>query len=333
MLVSSKAESDMKIKGLELGADDYVTKPFHPKELLARARGLVKLRVLQREVEDRNEALEAAIHELKAAEVQLVRSERLAAVGEIAAGVAHEVNNPVNYALNAVRALRVGISEICEVAEDLAAMNWHEIKSSPDEFESLHTRFDEINIQETASNVAELGGIIADGLERTRRLVADLLVFASPNRSEHVTIDLARCIRSTMALLRPAITDSGTDLEIDVPDHLPPISGDPGALNQLMMNLVKNALEAMEGQHGRVRIEAEAYADRIEVRFIDDGPGLERGIQEQLFEPFFTTKSAGCGTGLGLSISRQIAESHNGGLTVDSELGNGTTFTLSLPLT
>ena len=333
MLVSSKAESEMKVKGLELGADDYVTKPFHPKELLARARGLVKLRVLQREVEERNEALEAAMRELKAAEIQLVRSERLAAVGEIAAGVAHEVNNPVNSALNAVRALRAGISEICKFAESLAVIDWDDMPNNPDQLASLYHQLDEIRIEETASNADELGGIIADGLERTHRLVTDLLIFASPDRSEHVEVDIANCIRSTAALLRSTVADAGVDFEVDLPNHLPPISGDPGALNQVILNLVKNALEAMAGQHGRVRIEAEAYKDRIEIRVVDDGPGLERDVQERLFEPFFSTKSAGRGTGLGLSISRQIAESHSGDLTVDSELGKGTTFTLSLPLT
>lgn len=333
MLVSSKAESEMKVKGLELGADDYVTKPFHPRELLARARGLVQLRVLQREAKDRNEALETAMRELKAAETQLVRSERLAAVGEIAAGVAHEVNNPVNFALNAVRALRVGVAEICEVAEGLATVDWETIQSSPDRLENLHDRLDEIGIDETASNVDELGRIIADGLERTHRLVADLLVFASPDRSERIQVDLARCIRSTTALLRPAITDSGATFEVKIPDQLPPISGDPGALNQVLLNLIKNALEATINQRGLVQIEAKAYEDRVEIRVIDDGPGLESTVQERLFEPFFTTKSAGGGTGLGLSISRQIAESYEGELSVESILGEGTTFTLTLPLT
>jgi signal transduction histidine kinase len=332
MLVSSKAESEMKIKGLELGADDYVTKPFHPKELLARARGLVRLRVLQREIEERNEALEVAIHELKAAELQLVRSERLAAVGEIAAGVAHEVNNPVNFALNAVRALRVGISEICEYAESLGAADCAGIPIGSDQSENLHRRPDKIRIEETASNVNELGGIIADGLERTHRLVTDLLDFASPVRIEHVEVDLAKCIRSTAALFRPAITTAGATLEIDMPDHLPPISGDPGALNQVILNLTRNALEAMANHPGQIQIETELHGDRIDVRVIDDGPGLEPAAQERLFEPFFTTKNAGSGTGLGLSISRQIAENHGGDLTVESKLGMGTTFTLSLPM-
>lgn len=332
MLVSSKAEGAMKAKGLELGADDYVTKPFHPKELLARARGLIRIRVLQREVDTRNQSLEVAMKDLKATEVQLIRSERLAAVGEIAAGVAHEVNNPVNFALNAVRTLRVDISEICEIARSLAAVDWDDAENRLEQLEKLHSLIEEIEIEETASNIEELGGIIADGLERTRQLVRDLLLFASPHNNRHVDVDLIECIRSTAALLRPTAADAGTEISIDVPRHLPLISGDSGALNQVISNLIKNALEASSGRHGLIRIEVEAFEDRIDVRIVDDGPGLGAEVQAKIFEPFFTTKSGGRGTGLGLSISRQIAENHNGCLTVKSQLGKGTTFTLSLPV-
>ena len=122
MLVTSKAEREMKIEGLELGADDYVTKPFHPRELLARVRSLVRLRRLQAELairnallESTNVELESTLSELKEAGVQLVQAERLAAVGELAAGVAHEVNNPVNFATNALKTLRSYVDDIRRV--------------------------------------------------------------------------------------------------------------------------------------------------------------------------------------------------------------------------
>lgn len=302
MLVSSKAESAMKVEGLEQGADDYVTKPFHPRELLARARGLVRLRLLQREIEDQNAALADALQELKAAEVQLVQSERLAAVGELAAGVAHEVNNPVNFALNAARMLR---SEIAEIQA--------------------------LGLQDPTSTLDELGTIIVDGLERTHRLVAELRDFAAPHRAGRVEIDLARGIQSTVSLLRPAFRGHGVEIELAVPEHLPPIQGDPSALNQVLLNLLKNAAEAMESGGGHVRIEADTGAERVEIRICDDGPGIPPEIQSRLFEPFFTTKDAGKGTGLGLSISRRIVDEHGGSLDVTSEPGVGTTFTLSLP--
>ncbi len=331
MLVSSKAESAMKVEGLEQGADDYVTKPFHPRELLARARGLVRLRLLQREIEDQNAALANALRELKAAEVQLVQSERLAAVGELAAGVAHEVNNPVNFALNAARMLRSEIAEIQTMMTWMLDLDWEAAARRGEGLEKIQARIEELGLHDPASTVDELGTIIIDGLERTHRLVAELRDFAAPHRAGRVEVDLARGIQSTVSLLRPAFRQHQVEIEIRVPEHLPPIQGDPSALNQVLLNLLKNALEAMESEGGHVRVEADTRADRVEIRICDDGPGIPPEIQSRLFEPFFTTKEAGKGTGLGLSISRRIADEHGGSLHVVSEPGVGTTFTLSLP--
>jgi signal transduction histidine kinase len=333
MLVSSKADGEMKVEGLELGADDYVTKPFHPRELLARARGLVKLRRLQHKVEARNKSLETALEELKSAEAILVQSERLAAVGEIAAGIAHEVNNPVNFALNAVRALRANVAEIRQVADTISAVDWDDDSKRGDQLRILHGVMDEIGIDEAASNVEELGKIIADGLERTRLLVADLQNFASPETATYSDVDLGRGIRSTAALLRPSITNDLTSLEVEIDEALPNIKGNASALNQVVLNLIKNAADALGKAGGSILVDAKAYPERIDIRVIDNGPGINEVAVRRIFEPFFTTKIAGTGTGLGLSISRQIATSHGGSLTVESEPGSGTTFTLSLPLT
>jgi len=331
MLVSSKAESAMKVEGLEQGADDYVTKPFHPRELLARARGLVRLRLLQREIEDQNVALANALQELKTAEVQLVQSERLAAVGELAAGVAHEVNNPVNFALNAARMLRSEIAEIQALASCMLELDWKAVAQREDGFEKIQGHIEELGLHDSASTVDELGTIIVDGLERTHRLVAELRDFAAPHRAGRVEVDLARGIQSTVSLLRPAFRANGVELELAVPEHLPPIQGDPSALNQVLLNLLKNAAEVMESGGGHVRVEADVRAEWVEIRICDDGPGIPPEIQARLFEPFFTTKDAGKGTGLGLSISRRIVDEHGGSLVVASEPGVGTTFTLSLP--
>jgi signal transduction histidine kinase len=331
VLVTSKAESEMKIEGLELGADDYVTKPFHPRELLVRVRGLVKVRSLQAQLAARNERLAEALEELKTTQVALVHHERLAAVGELAAGIAHEVNNPVNFALNAVRTLQSEVEELQEVLIRTAKLDWDNSEALAFQVEELQALVADLGTADLPETVRELTGIIAEGLSRTAHLVGDLRDFAAPGSGQRVRVDVGQGIRSTIALLRKFFTDRNAQVEVDLPETLPPIEGDPAALNQVFLNLLKNAAEAFSEGGGRICVEAAHAEGWLSLRFADDGPGLTGEVRERLFEPFFTTREAGEGTGLGLSISRQIVEAHAGTLEVESEPGAGATFTVRLP--
>jgi len=311
VLVTSKAEDEMKIEGLELGADDYVTKPFHPRELLARIHALVRVSMLQRALEGRNDQLETTLAELKDAQVKLVNSERLAAVGELAAGIAHEVNNPVNFALNAARAMELSV-------EELEALSTAEMTEGGE-------------AKEIAETIRELSEIVTEGLNRTSVLVADLRDFASGNQGKaRSTVGLDRGVRSTLHLLGRSAADAGITLEADVDAGVPFVEGDAGALNQVMLNLVKNAIQAV-GSGGRVTVSLHGDDEWVRFSVADDGPGIPEDVLPRLFEPFFTTKDPGEGTGLGLSISRQIARDHGGDLEVESRGGEGATFTLKLP--
>jgi signal transduction histidine kinase len=196
ILVTSKAEREMKIEGLEGGADDYVTKPFHPRELLARVRSFVRLRQLQRELESRNDSLESmnvelarAMDELKQAEVQIVQADRLAAVGELAAGVAHEVNNPVNFALNAVRALGDGVAEVSRTAQALSELDVSEPEKLARQLAQLRDRNGELVPAETSAELQELVEIISEGLTRTERLVSNLRDLAGHGRGDRTGVD------------------------------------------------------------------------------------------------------------------------------------------------
>ncbi|MCE7889419.1 MAG: ATP-binding protein [Deltaproteobacteria bacterium] len=334
MLVTSKAEREMKIQGLELGADDYVTKPFHPRELLARARALVRLRLLQEELAEQNAALDRALQHLRATEVQLIHSERLAAVGELAAGVAHEVNNPVNFALNSLRVLRETVGEVREFAGRLAAIDWCDASKLPERVGELQRLEGEIGLEEAVATLDELVAIVIEGLERTGRLVADLRDFGAPGERGQRHTDVADALGSTLAIVGSSLASKGIRLEREIAPDLPLIEGDAGALKQLFLNLLKNAAEALEETGGTVRVRAARSASGrgVEVTVSDDGPGVEPAQAERIFEPFFTTKAAGRGTGLGLSICRRIAEAHGGSLAVRSTPGAGATFTLGLPV-
>jgi signal transduction histidine kinase len=339
MLVTSKAEREMKIEGLELGADDYVTKPFHPRELLARIRSLVRLRTLQSELAVRNTLLEStnaelqnALAELREAGVRLVQSERLAAVGELAAGVAHEVNNPVNFATNALKTLRTYVDDIRRVTARFSELDWSDPAKVPAQARELEKLESELGFDELSGSLSELVDIVTEGLERTHRLVADLRDFASPGAAGTLgEVDLRRGLESTLQLVRHALRKALVELHVELPDRLPPLIGDARALNQVFLNLLKNAAEALEDRGGNVWLSAAVAEDAVEVKIRDDGPGVAPELHAKLFEPFYSTKGAGRGTGLGLSISRRIVHDHGGTLTVASAPGQGATFTLLLP--
>jgi signal transduction histidine kinase len=332
VLVTSKAEREMKIEGLELGADDYVTKPFHHRELLARIRSLVRQHRLGAELARQNVALASALEELKQAEGMLIQSERLAAVGELAAGIAHEVNNPVNFATNALRALHTSVEEVCTMVEKVGELDWSDALKLRAQLETFQAARDEFDVAAMSGTMAELIDIASDGLERTSQLVSDLRDFAAPGRGERSRVDLRRGVETTVQLSRGQFLAANARVEIAIPDDLVSVQGDPGALNQVFLNLLKNAAEAMAGRGGVLCVRAAVEPGFVHLRFEDQGPGIAPETLDKLFQPFFTTKEAGQGTGLGLSMSRQIAHAHGGDLRVESQLGVGTTFILTLPV-
>ena len=340
MIVSSKAEGEMKARGLELGADDYVTKPFHPREVLARARSLVRLREAQQAVADRNIRLESALDELRLAQGKLVQSERLAAVGELAAGIAHEVNNPVNFSLNAARAIRAMMSEIEELANGIAGLEWSDAEKVAAQGRALQDQIGAVGIEELASSVEELGRIVCDGLERTQKLVGDLRDFAVPSSKSDTRSkeDLVSGFSSTLELVAHEFSRNYIRLDVNFPKEPIWVLGDLGALNQILLNLLKNSIHAFEGvgdgeeRRQIVRLVVAENNGEATVRVMDNGSGISPEIISRIFEPFYTTREAGRGSGLGLSMSRSIAEAHGGTLTVKSQPGRGSEFTLSLPI-
>ncbi len=333
MLVSSKAEGEMKIQGLELGADDYVTKPFHPRELLARARSHASLHRARRDLATQNDALAKALEDLQSAEAQLIQSERLAAVGEIAAGIAHEVNNPVNYALNAARALSTSINDVVSIAESAAALDWNDPDELARKGTKLREEIDYAGGTEMVEAINELTEIVTNGLDRTRKLVGDLRDFAKPTQDDGaIEMDLVESIESTLQLVRAEIERAGVTIAWTPPEKLPEVVGHPTEIGQVVLNLVKNAAEAIGDTDGTVTVEASVLSDWVLLRVSDDGPGISEDVVPNIFDPFFTTKPAGEGTGLGLAVCRKIIAAQGGALEYEPTPGGGATFILTLPM-
>jgi len=339
VLVTSRADQGMKVEGLEIGADDYITKPFHPAELLARVRSIIKMSLMQAEISEKNktlistnEKLSSAIKELKDTESALVLSERLAAVGELAAGVAHEVNNPVNFAMNSLRTLEEyvrDIKDVLKVLPDLDGMPDQEARVRLREFENARRA---LEFESLISSLDELVKIVMDGLVRTNRLVGDLKEFATAKPVASSPVDLARCVSSTVSFVKLSALSVGVEIAVESHSELAQPMGNPQAINQVILNLLKNAIESVGngGGHIWVRMFSDEFTVGFEIE--DDGPGVIAANRVKIFEPFFTSRPAGNGTGLGLAICRRVVTEHMGKIELcDGEFG-GAKFRVTLPV-
>jgi len=255
----------------------------------------------------------------------------LAAVGELAAGVAHEVNNPVNFALNAVRMLKSHVEGLAQAVLRVRLSDVEDPSGSRGQAAELEGRQSELETAQLAQEVVELVQIATEGLERTQRLVGDLKDFADPQRAARTPIDLARCLRSTVQLLGHSLQRAGVSVDLQIESNLPRVRGHASALSQVFLNLLKNAGEALETRGGRIGLEARREGGSVLVEIRDDGPGVAPEVQSRLFEPFVSTKDAGRGTGLGLSICHRIVTEHGGTLELRSEPGEGAVFMIRLP--
>jgi signal transduction histidine kinase len=256
----------------------------------------------------------------------------LAAVGELAAGVAHEVNNPVNFATNALRTLHGYVEDVFTVASAINRVDWRNSNDLGSEAAKIADSMERVDLEELTGSLSELVGIVTEGLDRTHRLVGDLRDFAAPNQEKNSHVDIRRGIESTIRLVQRVMQDSGIEIIKRMDGNLPTLRGEPGALNQVFLNLLKNAAGALEGKGGHILVDVSGDESEIRVKIADDGPGISPEILDRLFEPFFTTRKAGSGTGLGLSISRRIVVEHGGSVDVETAAGEGTTFLVRLPV-
>jgi signal transduction histidine kinase len=261
---------------------------------------------LETRVRDRTAELEASYRDLKAAQAQLVQSEKMASLGVLVAGVAHEINNPVTFIVNNTGPLRELLAEIDRAAE-------------------AHP---ELGIGERLGMVREMVELIDEGAVRTAGIVNDLRSFSRLGAARSEMVDVQEAVDVTLRLLRPRWSGRIT-IHRDL-GSLPPIEAAPGQLNQVLMNLLANACDAIPDQ-GTIWIAARSDGDFVEISVRDDGTGIAADDLQRIFDPFFTTKPQGKGTGLGLAITHGIVESHGGTIRVESELGRGTEVIVSLP--
>ncbi len=264
------------------------------------------------------------ITERKSAEERMASSDRLESIGRLAAGVAHEINTPIQYLNDSVTFIREGVGELLAYVDKLHAS----MEQKPEENDDIEYLREEL--PPALSRVAE-------GLQRISEIVRSMKDFSHADQTEMSTVDLNRSIASTLVIARSEYKDVA-DLETDYGD-LPPVMCHGGQVNQVVLNLVVNSAHAIAdrmketGQRGRIRVSTRAEGDDVHIAIEDTGGGIPEAIRTRIFDPFFTTKEVGRGTGQGLSIVRNvIVKGHNGQLDFDTEMGKGTTFHLRLPV-
>ena len=307
---------------------------FMAESLEERSQQLTSLnKNLEEKVQARTRALELAnremaeaYHELKETQFQLVQSEKLASLGQLVAGIAHEIKNPLNFIYGNTGFLRDYIRKL----EDLVALYEDALSLEDDEKKKKVEEFKEqIGYEFIINDLGTLVDNFEEGAERIHSIVGDLRTFSRTETGEFKRIDLHEAINLALNLLHNEF--KGRVEVIKEYGDIPQVECQAGKINQVLVNLLINAAQAISGE-GKVTITTRKAGKYVEIIVEDNGKGMTPDQLEHIFEPFFTTKPVGAGTGLGLSISYAIIQDHKGTITVSSKPGEGASFCVSLPI-
>ncbi len=301
ILLTARADEETKYDALQMGANDFLAKPFSATELQARIRNLVDSHDYQRKLSKQNQALTSAIEQIKDTETQLVQSEKLASLGRMSAGIIHEINNPLNFATTGLFALRNKTKNLPEAQR----VEYEEILNDADE-----------------------------GLKRVRNIVSDLRVFTHPEAGPPETVDIAEVVAASLRFLA---TEWKGKVHIEnkiVPGQV--AQANRNKLVHIFVNLLQNSLDAMshkkfESEKPTISIEGRLEEGKSIIVVRDNGTGIDQKNLGKIFDPFFTTKEVGEGMGLGLSICHRIVRGYGGHINVRSEPGRFCEFTIDFP--
>ncbi|MBN3905151.1 MAG: hybrid sensor histidine kinase/response regulator [Nostoc sp. NMS1] len=334
-----------KVKGLSLGAVDYITKPIQHEEALARIRVHLQLSNSQKILEQRTIELSQALDNLKQTQVHLVQSEKMSSLGQLVAGVAHEINNPINF-------ISGNLEPAEEYIQNLITFVSLYRECHPQPHPQIQAWMKKVDMDYLAEDLPKLLDSLKLGSDRIRQLVLSLRNFSRLDEAELKPVDIHAGIDSTLVILQhrlKASSDHPTIQIIKDYGQLPMVECYPSQLNQVVMNLLSNAIDALEDEMGNrsermgnkptlsnptITIRTfVTHNNWVTIAIADNGIGISEEIRSQLFDPFFTTKSIGKGTGLGLSISHQIiTQKHGGKIDCDSTFGQGTEFVVQIPV-
>ncbi|MGC9941218.1 MAG: ATP-binding protein, partial [Verrucomicrobiota bacterium] len=302
ILLTARADEEAKFDALQMGANDFLAKPFSSTELQARIKNLIESHHFQRKLTKQNQALSEAIDQIKETEMQLVQSEKLSSLGRMSAGIIHEINNPLNFSLTGLFALR-------NKGKKLAPEDRGEYDAIVNDIE--------------------------EGIKRVRNIVSDLRTFTHPGGGTGEPVEAGDAADAALRFLGGEWRDTVT-IHQQIPATLS-LWANRNKLIHVLVNLLQNAIDALrekqfaDGEKPQIWLSGKTGNSRSLIIVRDNGPGIDAKIADKIFDPFFTTKEVGKGMGLGLSICYRIVQGYGGKITVSSERGQYCEFTLDFP--
>lgn len=306
LVLTGDGTTSARERALTHGAHDFISKPLNRTEVQLRVKNLLQTRSLHLQLKAHNASLEETNRRLRETQSQLVQSEKMASLGQLVAGIAHEINNPLAFVVNSLFLVQEGLERVAKEPE-----------------ESLSSA--------ARGRVGNMRANLRDacyGVERVRDLVSKLRTFSRLDEGKFKSVDIHESIDSVLLFLRHKLEDR---IEVERIFEGPgTLACFPGELNQVLMNVIANAIDSIEGR-GKVTVSTGRQAGNFVIVVRDNGKGIPEAIRPKVFEPFFTTKPIGSGMGLGLAISYGIMKAHGGSIDFSSETGKGTEFVLTIP--
>jgi len=321
IFLSANTEVEDKTRGIEMGAVDYITKPFHKAEVKARARTHLALKKMREDLQEKNIMLARQVEEirektelLREKDLQLIEMDRMAGIGTLAAGIAHEINNPAMFILSNVAILE---------------QNWPAIRGI---LESTRTRAPDEEIDFMLEEIPQISAGVKNGIERIRKIVNSLRDFSKQDIKSVGMLDINKTIADVIEFIKPSPEVKPAHIVTEL-QELPLVKCTMSDINQCLLQVIKNAYDALDESGGIINIMTSCDADRkqITIRVIDNGQGMSPEVLRQAFNPFFTTKPVGSGTGVGLSLTERIIKRYGGTIQLESTEGGGTSATITLP--